>query len=133
MQGKSNSTAVFDVTPALPHQRVDHEIDKARQREYGCWLLVGLVLLAAMLFNGYQRLSTVDRGYRIEEIQRQRQQEEVLGRQLRLEIATYSSPEYIANAAVNKLHLVAPGREDAFVVERVVPAPQPPSSVVALR
>jgi hypothetical protein len=133
MQVKANNAAVFDVTPALPQQHVSLEVDQARQREYGRWLVVGILLLAAMLFNGYQRLSTLERGYRLEEIQRQRQQEEVLGRQLRLEIATYSAPDYIASAAVNKLHLVAPGREDAFVVERVVPAPQPPSSVVALR
>lgn len=133
MQGKSNNAAIFDVTPALPPQRVNLEVDQARQREYRRWLVVGLVLLAAMMFDGYQRLSTVDRGFRLEDIQRQRQQEELLGRQLRLEIATFSAPDYIASTAVNKLHLVAPGREDAFVVERVVPAPQPPSSVVALR
>jgi len=133
MQGKAISTAVFDLNPALPQQRVSLEVDQSRQREYGRWLLVGLVLLAAMLFNGYQRLATVDRGYRIEEIERQRLHEEEQSRHWRLAVATYSSPEYIADAAVSKLHLVAPGREDAFVVDRIVPSPQPPSSVVALR
>ncbi len=133
MQGKSNSTAVFDLSPALPQQHVNLEVDKTRQREYLRWLLVGLVLLSAMLFNVWQRLATVNRGYRLEEVQRQREQEEAFGRHLRLEIATLEAPDRVERVAVDRLHLVAPGREDAFVVERVVPPPQPPSSVVALR
>ena len=133
MQGKANSTAVFDLSPALPEQHVSLEVDKARQREYKRWLLAGLVLLAAMLFNGYQRTQPFSLGYRLEEVNRQRAQAEALGQQLTLEVATLSTPARIEHLAVNQLHLVAPGPADAFVISRVAPSPQQPSFVVASR
>jgi hypothetical protein len=133
MQGKANSTAVFELSPALPQQHVNLEVDQARQREYGRWLLVGLVLLGAMLFNVWQRSETVDRGYRLETLQRQRAQEEALGQHLWVEIYSLRTPEIVERLAMGRLHMVAPGPGDVIVIERIVPPSPPPSSVVALR
>jgi hypothetical protein len=133
MQGKASHTTVFDLGTALPQQHVNLEVDQARQREYGRWLLIGLVLLGALLFNVWQRSDPVNRGRRLEDIERQRQAEEVVGRQLRLDILTLSSPDIIEFLAVNRLHMVPPGDDDTIVLRRVVASPQPPSSVVALR
>ena len=54
-------------------------------------------------------------------------------RQLRLEIETLKSPKRIETLATRQLHLVAPSRDEAIVIERVVPADPPAASVVARR
>ena len=66
-------------------------------------------------------------------MQRQRAAEEEIARQLRLEIETLRSPKRIEALATEQLHLVAPTRDEAIVIERVVPAEPPAKSVVARR
>jgi hypothetical protein len=131
--GRANTPTAFSLSHVLPPQRVVLQVDAARQLAYRRWLLLGLVLLAAALFDGSQRSAPVSHGYRLEELQRVRADEEALGRRLRLEITALQSPALIEQLAVQRLHLVSPGRNDAIVIERVVPPPQPPSSVVASR
>lgn len=133
MNGKAHTTTAFEVNPALPPQQVVLEVDRSRQVEYRRWLLVGLVVLAAALFDGWQRSVPVAHGYRLEEIHRALAAEDEAGRQLRLEIAMLRSPAALEWLAINRLHLVPPGRDDSIVIERVVPPPVPPSSVVASR
>jgi cell division protein FtsL len=72
-------------------------------------------------------------GYEIEELQRQRAAEEDVNRRLRLEIETLQSPKRIEALATERLHLVAPTKDDAVVLERVTPADPPAKSVVARR
>jgi hypothetical protein len=133
MHARANTPTAFEVSPALPPQQVTLEIDRARLRDYWIWLFVGLLLLGAALFNGWQRSAIVTHGYDLEKLQRLRAEEEALGRRLRLEIDSLRSPGLIESLARNQLHLVPPGRNDSIVIERVVPPPQPPSSVVASR
>jgi hypothetical protein len=133
MQGKANSATVFDLGTALPQQHVNLEVDHGRQREYGRWMLVGLVLLGALLFNVWQRNDPVNRGRRLEELETRRKQEAELGRALQLQVLTLSAPDVIEFLAVNRLHMVEPGADDQVVLRRFVAPPQPPSSVVALR
>jgi hypothetical protein len=132
MYGKAHTTTAFEVNPALPPQQVVLEIDRSRQTEYRRWLAIGLVVLAAALFDGWQRSEPVSHGYRLEEIHRALAAEDANGRRLRLELAMLSSPVTLEPLAINRLHLIPPGR-DAIVIERVVPPPAPPSSVVARR
>jgi cell division protein FtsL len=54
-------------------------------------------------------------------------------RQLRLEIETLRSPRRIEALATGQLHLVAPERDEAIVIERVVKPEAPPKSIVAQR
>jgi cell division protein FtsL len=133
MPGTANTPTAFEVSQALPDQQLNLEVDRARQLDYRRWLLLGLIVLAAALFDGWQRREPISHGYSLEELQRSRVAEDVLGRKLTLEIATLASPAVIEQVATTKLHLVAPGREDSIVIERVVPPPSPPSSVVASR
>jgi cell division protein FtsL len=109
------------------------EIDEARQREM--WKSVGVagVLVLALLFSAWQHFELLRNGYQIEELQRQRTAEDEIGRQLRLEIETLKSPKRIESLATSQLHLVAPTREEAIVLERVVPADPPAKSIVARR
>ena len=54
-------------------------------------------------------------------------------RQLRLEIETIRSQKRSEALATTRLHLVAPKQDEAIVLERVVPAELPASSIVASR
>ncbi len=109
------------------------EIDEAKQREL--WQSVGIAgfLVLVLLFSAYQHFELLRHGYQVEEIKRQRAAEEETARRLRLEIETLRSPKRIEALATEQLHLVAPSRDEAIVIERVIPADPPAASVVARR
>jgi cell division protein FtsL len=109
------------------------EVDEARQREL--WKTVALIvgLVIAALFSAWPHMELMVNGYRIEQLQREKDAEEEMTRQLRLEIETLRSPKRIESLATNRLHLVAPKQDEAIVLERVVPAELPASSIVARR
>jgi cell division protein FtsL len=109
------------------------EIDEARQREMWKSVAVAVVLVLALLFSAWQHFELLRNGYQLEELQRQRAAEEEAGRQLRLEIETLRSPKRIEALATSQLHLVAPSRDEAIILERVVPADPPAKSIVARR
>jgi cell division protein FtsL len=109
------------------------EVDQTRQREL--WKSLGIAgfLVLALLFSAWQHFEILRHGYQIEELQRQRAAEEETSRRLRLEIETLRSPKRIETLATERLHLVAPSRDDAIVIERVQPADPPAKSVIAQR
>ncbi|PWT82604.1 MAG: hypothetical protein C5B57_08415 [Blastocatellia bacterium] len=109
------------------------EIDEARQRELWTSVGIAVLLVAVLLVSAWQHFELLRHGYKIEELQRERAQQEELSRQYRLEIETLRSPKRIETIAVKSLHLVAPSQEDAIVIERVQPADPPAKSVVARR
>src|SRR3954471_4754554 len=109
------------------------EVDRARYREL--WESVGVagVLVMVLLFSAWQHFELLQHGYRIEEMQREKSAQEELARRLRLEIETLRSPQRIETLALGQLHLVAPARDEAIVLERVVKPEAPPKSIVAQR
>ena len=109
------------------------EVDEARQREL--WKSGGIaaLLVLLVLFSAWQHFELLRHGYQVEEIKRQRAAEEETARRLRLEIDTLRAPQRIEKLATQQLHLVAPSRDEAVVIERVVPADPPAASVVARR
>ena len=109
------------------------EVDEARQREL--WKSVGIAgfLVLVLLFSAWQHFELLRHGYQVEEMQREKAEQEEIGRQYRLEIDTLRSPRRIEALAIEQLHLVAPSRDEAIVIERVVPADPPAKSVVARR
>ena len=109
------------------------EVDEARQREL--WQSVGVAgfLVLVLLFSAWQHFELLRHGYQTEELQQQRTAEEETGRRLRLEIETLRSPKRIEALATEQLHLVAPSRDEAIVIERVLPTVPPSASVVARR
>ena len=109
------------------------EVDEARHRELWSWVGVGGFLVAVVLFSAWQHFELLRHGYQIEQMQRDKAAEEEIGRHLRLEIDTLKSPKRIEALAIERLHLVAPSRDDAIVIERVVPADPPARSLVARR
>jgi cell division protein FtsL len=109
------------------------EVDEARQREL--WKSAGVAgfLVLVLLFSAWQHFELLRHGYRVEQMQRERAAEEEAARHLRLEIETLKSPKRIETLATGQLHLVVPSRDEAIVIERVLPADPPAKSVVARR
>jgi cell division protein FtsL len=109
------------------------QVDEARQRELWTSVAIAGLLVIALLFSAWQRTELLRHGYRVEQMQREKAAEAERGRQLRLEIDTLKSPKRIEALATGRLHLVAPARDEAIVIERVIPAEPPAKSVVARR
>src|SRR5687768_906280 len=109
------------------------EVDAARHREQWQWTGAGAFVVVVLLFLAWQRSTLLDLGYLIEDLQRTRREEEELGRQLRLTIEKLSAPQRIERMAIKNLHLVYPTREEAIIIERVIPTAPPENSVVARR
>jgi len=107
------------------------ELDEARHREMWKTVAIAGFLVLVLLFSAWQHFELLRHGYEIEEMQRQRAAEEETTRRLKLEIETLKSPARIEKLATQKLHLVAPGRDEAVVIERVQATDPPAKSVVA--
>jgi cell division protein FtsL len=109
------------------------EVDEARQREMWKSVAVAAFLVIVLLFSAWQHFELLRHGYQIERMQQERAAEEEVNRHLRLEIETLRAPRRIEKIATEQLHLVAPSRDQAIVIERVTPAAPPEKSVVAAR
>jgi len=86
-----------------------------------------------VLFSEWQHFELLRHGYEIEQMQRERAAEEETTRRLKLEIETLRSPKRIEAIATRQLRLIAPGPDDAIVIERVQPSDPPSISIVARR
>ena len=105
------------------------EVDKVRQRELWRSAAVGVFLVFVLLFSAWQHFELLQLGYRIEQMQQERARALVIN----LEIETLKAPDRIERIATEQLDLVAPGSDEAIVIERVVPATPPDRSLVATR
>jgi len=109
------------------------EVDRERNREMWGSVTLGVFLVVVLLFSAWQHFELLRHGYRLEQMQQDRAAEAEVNRHLRLEIETLRSPARIERLATDRLQMVAPGPDDASVIERVMPTPPPPRSVVAQR
>jgi cell division protein FtsL len=123
----------YAVRKDVRNNPIVREMDQARQREL--WRLVGIAgfVVLVLLFSAWQHFELLRHGYQVEQMQKERASEEDAARQLRLEIETLRSPKRIEALATQQLHLVAPTRNEAIVIERVLPADPPDRSVIARR
>lgn len=109
------------------------EVDRERHREMWRSASIGAFLVLVLLFSVWQHVELLRYGYRMEQMQQQRADEEEIQRHLRLEIEALRAPGRIERVATTELHMVTPGPADAAVIERVIATPAPPKSVVARR
>ena len=109
------------------------EVDEQRQRELWQSMGIGCVLVVVLLFSAWQHFELLRHGYRLEQMQRERAVEEEISRHLKLEIETLRAPQRIEKLATERLRMVAPGADEAIVIERMA-SPDPPSrALVAAR
>jgi cell division protein FtsL len=123
----------YAVRKDVRNNPIVREVDEARQRELWKSVSIAAFLVLALLFSAWQHFELLRHGYQVEELQRQRAAEEETARRLRLEIETLKTPKRIEALATQKLHLVAPARDEAIILERVMPAEPPAKSIVARR
>ncbi len=126
-------TFEYAIKKDVRNNPIVREIDRERHREMWRSTLIGVFLVLVLLFSAWQHFELLRHGYRLEEMQRERANEEAINRHLRLEIETLRSPERIERMATGRLRMVAPSADDAIVIERVIQTPAPPRSVVARR
>ena len=129
----TGDTFEYAIKKDVRNNPIVREVDRERHREMWGSVAVGLFLVLVLLFSAWQHFELLRHGYRLEQMQKERAAEDEVNRHLRLEIDTLRSPARIERLATRRLQMVAPGPEDASVIERVVAAPPPPSSVVAQR
>jgi cell division protein FtsL len=123
----------YAIKKDIRNNPIVREVDQARQQQLWRSMAIGVFLVAVLLFSAWQHFELLRHGYRIEVMQRERAAEEEVNRQLRLEIETLRAPRRIEKIATEQLHLVAPSRDQAIVIERVTPAAPPEKSIVAAR
>jgi cell division protein FtsL len=123
----------YAIKKDIRNNPIVREVDEARQRQLLRTMGIGLFLVVVLLFSAWQHFEMLRHGYQIERMQQERAAEEEINRHLRLEIETLRAPRRIARIATEQLHLVAPARGQAIVIERVTPAAPPEKSIVAAR
>ena len=123
----------YAIKKDIRNNPIVREVDEARQRQLWRSIGIGLFLVLVLLFSAWQHFELLRHGYQIERMQQERAAEEEINRHLRLEIETLRSPKRIEKIAMEQLHLVAPSRGQAIVIERVTPSAPAEKSIVASR
>ncbi|HXG87172.1 MAG TPA: cell division protein FtsL [Vicinamibacterales bacterium] len=126
-------TFEYAIRKDIRNNPIVREVDQRRQRELWQSIGIGSLLVLVLLFSAWQHFELLRHGYRLEQMQRERAAEEEINRHLRLEIETLRSPQRIEKLAIERMGMVAPGPDEAIVLERVTPADPPAKSLVAVR
>ena len=126
-------TFEYAIKKDVRNNPIVREVDRERHREMWGSVALGVFLVLVLLFSAWQHFELLRHGYRLEQMQKERAEAEEINRHLRLEIETLRSPSRIERLATGRLRMIAPGADDATVIERVIPAAPPPRSVVASR
>jgi cell division protein FtsL len=126
-------TFEYEIRKDVRNNQIVREVDEQRQRELWTSLGIFALLVSVLLFSAWQHFELLRHGYRIEQVQRDRADEDDINRHLTLELETLRAPQRIEKLATERLGMVAPGPADAVILERVTPAPPPARSLVAVR
>jgi cell division protein FtsL len=123
----------YSIKKDVRNNPIVREVDRERHREMWRSMGIGLFLVLVLLFSAWQHFELQQHGYRYEQMLQERAEAELVNRHLRLEVETLKAPARIERVAMGRLRMVAPAPGEATVIERVVPTPAPPRSVVARR
>ena len=129
--GTSSEAFEYAIKKDVRNNPIIREVDERRQQEQWRSVAIGVLFVSVLLFSGWQRVELLQHGYRVEQMEKDRRNEQEINRHLRLEIETLKSPQRIETIAMRRLHLVVPESGAAIVIERVRPTEPPPASVVA--
>jgi cell division protein FtsL len=128
-------TETFDyaIRKDVRNNPIVREVDEERHKQLWQSVGIGVVLVLVLMFSAWQHFELLRHGYRLEQMQRERAAEEEINRHLRLEIETLRAPQRIEKLATDRLGMVAPGSDEAIVLERVTPAEPAAKALVATR
>lgn len=108
------------------------ELDRARLRRLWTGVAVGALLVALLVLTAWLQLRIAALGYRIQQAQHAREQEDHLREHLLLELDALRSPALLA-AQATSLKLVQPDAASSFVIERVPASAPPDKTMIAAR
>lgn len=114
------STIEIQFDKKIDNSRVLRQVDLRCRTEYICVTLLGAMFVFGALFYAWQQFQWIQYGYEIEKVQRQIDDLEEVGRQLRIERANLASPQRIDQIARVRLGMVSAGPDQYVVVQ---PAP----------
>jgi cell division protein FtsL len=123
----------YAIKKDIRNNPIVREVDEARVREMWRSATVGALVVVILLLSAWQHFELIRYGYRIDQVQKARAEEEQLNRKLRLAIQTLERPDRIEQLATSSLKMQQPAPGDTFILERVQPATPPARSVVAER
>jgi cell division protein FtsL len=126
-------TFEYAIRKDVRNNPIVREVDERRQRELRQSIAIGCVLVLVLLATVWQHFELIRHGYRLDLMQHERAVEAEINRHLRLEIETLRAPQRVEALATDRLGMVAPGLDDAMVIERVTPPDPPAKSLVAAR
>lgn len=133
MSGRREIDFEYGIKKDIRNSPIVRELDEERQRQLWRTAGIGAVLVIVLLFSAWQTLELVKHGYALQRLERERAAEEDINRHLRLEIESLRAPQRIERMATRELKLVRPEKDQAIVIERVVPPAPPEKSIVAAR
>src|SRR5687768_5010371 len=122
----------YEIRKDFRNNQIVREVDERRLRDLWQSLAIGAALVIVLLFSAWQHFELLRHGYRLEQMQRERAAESEINRHLRLENETLRAPQRSEELAIEQLGMVAPGTDEAIVLERVTPVEPPAKSLVAV-
>ena len=128
-----SGTFEYEIRKDFRNNQIVREVDERRLRDLWQSLGIGILLVLVLLFSAWQHFELLRHGYKLEQMQRERASENDINRHLRLEMETLRAPQRIEKLATERLGMVAPGADEAVVLERVTAQPAPAKSIVATR
>lgn len=118
--------------------RISGRIYQKRTLRYPFFLpfIMGVLILALVLFYVWQRTQVVHLGYQIEYLKKEKVALIRNNKELLIEVASLTSPARIESLASSRIGLSTPQREQIVVVQRMAPAlpgsqKEKPSDMVA--
>lgn len=123
----------YAVSKDIRNTQIVRELDRARQRELFHYAGVGAVIMALLVYSAWQHFELVRHGYRLEEMQKAKKDEEAVNRHLRLQLQVLKSPQRIERLATERLRMIEASPATAIVLERATPAEPPSKSILASR
>jgi cell division protein FtsL len=123
----------YAISKDIRNTQIVRELDRTRQRELFQYAGVGMIIVGLLLYSAWQHFELVRHGYRLEEMQKAKKDEEAINRSLKLQLEVLKSPQRIERLATERLRMIEAGPQTAIVIERATPAEPPAKSILARR
>jgi hypothetical protein len=124
----------YAIKSDIRNNPVVRETDARERREFRRIVLLAGLSVCLALFSAWQHFETLRYGYSIEQLRQQREFEDTINRQLRLNLEAMRTPQRLEQRARRELGLVEPTPADTLIVERtILSVPSSPGVVARAR
>jgi cell division protein FtsL len=107
------------------------ELDREKHRELWRTMLVGLFLVAALMFSVWRQVGLLQHGYGLPQLEAQLEAEKRENQRLRAAQAQLRAPARIEEVATRRLHMRSPSPDEHDVIPRAFVGSPPPRTAVA--